>query len=115
MSTDQTTIVKMMKITILTAIIEMKALSILSSQGEPMYGEAGKHWNTWLPPKVKVVTKLTNNQLNKQEIFAGCEDSGAWRYQIVRRLKRIILLCIFLKIFNKTSFSLNLAQQAITR
>ena len=66
-----------------------------------MYGEAGKHWNTWLPPKVKIVVKLTNNQLNKQEIFAGCEDSGAWRYQIVWRLKRIILLCIFLKIFNK--------------
>jgi len=20
-------------------------------EGEPMYGEAGKHWNTWLPPK----------------------------------------------------------------
>ena len=68
----------------------MKALSILLLQGEPMYGEAGKHWNTWLPPKVKIVTQLRNNQL--EEIFAGCEDSGAWRYQIVCRLKRIILL-----------------------
>ena len=91
----------MTNITTLTSIIEMKALSILLLQGEPMYGEAGKHWNTWLPPKVKVVTKLTNNQLNKQEIFAGCEDSGAWRYQIVWRLKGIIFLCIILKILNR--------------
>ena len=75
-----TTIIEIIDIATLTTLIEMKALSILSSQGEPMYGEAGKHWNTWLPPKVKIFIKLTNIQLNKQEIFAGCEDSGAWRY-----------------------------------
>ena len=59
----------------------------------------------------------TNNLLsvfNIQEIFAGCEDPGAWRYQKIWRLKQIILihLSLYRNFQQKSTLS---EQQAITR